>query len=257
MTRAMAEAYDRSADAWRQGPARLYARLADALLDRSPVRLAGATVLDAGAGTGVAGDAARARGAARVVAVDRAPAMLTAPAMLAPPAVVADVTRLPFRADAFDLAVAGFVLGHLREPEQGVRELRRVSAALLASAFAEDWTHPAKRVVEQVLAGHGYRPPPWYTAFKDGSERRLGDPVRLETVARAAGYAHVGVERVEVAIGSLTPAALVAWRFGMAHHAPFLASLTPAVREQARREAERRLRDAPPLVVPMLVLSAT
>lgn len=251
MTRAMAEAYDRSAGAWRRGPARLYARLAGALLDRSPIRLAGATVLDAGAGTGVAGDAARARGAARVVAVDRAPAMLTAPA------VVADLTRLPFRADAFDLAVAGFVLGHLREPEQGVRELRRVSAALLASAFAEDWTHPAKRVVEQVLAGHGYRPPPWYTAFKDGSERRLGDPVRLETVARAAGYAQVGVERVEVTIGSLTPAALVAWRFGMAHHAPFLASLTPAVREAARLEAERRLRDAPPVIVPMLVLGAT
>lgn len=251
MTRAMAEAYDRSAGAWRRGPARLYARLAGALLDRSPIRLAGATVLDAGAGTGVAGDAARARGAARVVAVDRAPAMLTAPA------VVADLTRLPFRADAFDLAVAGFVLGHLREPERGVRELRRVSAALLASAFAEGWSHPAKGVVERVLAGHGYRPPPWYAAFKDGSERRLGDPVRLETVARAAGYAQVGVERVEVAIGSLTPAALVAWRFGMAHHAPFLASLTPAVREAARLEAERRLRDAPPVIVPMLVLGAT
>ena len=263
MTRAMAEAYDRSAGAWRRGPARLYARLAGALLDRSPIRLAGATVLDAGAGTGVAGDAARARGAARGVAVDRATAILTAPAMLtppavvAPPALVADVTRLPFRADAFDLAVAGFVLGHLREPERGMRELRRVSAALLASAFAEGWTHPAKRVVELVLAEHGYRPPPWYTAFKDGSERRLGDPVRLETVARAAGYAQVGVERVEVAIGSLTPAALVAWRFGMAHHAPFLASLTPAVREAARLEAERRLRDAPPVIVPMLVLGAT
>lgn len=251
MTRAMAEAYDRSAGAWRRGPARLYARLAGALLDRSPIRLAGATVLDAGAGTGVAGDAARARGAARVVAVDRAPAMLTAPA------VVADLTRLPFRADAFDLAVAGFVLGHLREPERGVRELRRVSAALLASAFAEGWSHPAKGVVERVLAGHGYQPPPWYTAFKDGSERRVGDPARLESVARAAGYVQVGVERVEVTVGSLTPAALVAWRFGMAHHAPFLASLTPAVREAARLEAERRLRDAPPVIVPMLVLGAT
>lgn len=251
MTRGMAEAYDRSADAWRHGPAHLYARLADALLDRSPIRLAGAIVLDAGAGSGVVGGAARARGAARVVAVDLAPAMLTAPA------VVADVTRLPFRADAFDLAVAGFVLGHLGEPERGVRELRRVSDALLASAFAEGWTHPAKEVVERVLAEHGYRPPPWYSAFKDGSERLVGDPVRLETVARTAGYAKVRVERVEVAIGSLTQAALVAWRFGMAHHAPFLASLAPAVREAARLEAEERLRDPPPVVVPMLVLSAT
>lgn len=251
MTRAMAEAYDRSADAWRHGPAHLYARLASALLDRSPIRLAGATVLDAGAGTGVVGDATRARGAARVVAVDLAPAMLTAPA------VVADVTRLPFRSDAFDLAVAGFVLGHLSEPERGVRELRRVSEALLVSAFAEGWTHPAKRVVERVLAGHGYHPPPWYAAFKDGSERRVGDPVRLAAVARAAGYARVGVEWVDVAIGSLTPDALVAWRFGMAHHAPFLATLTPAVREAVRLEAERQLRDAPPVIVPMLVLSAT
>ena len=248
MTAAIGRAYHLSADAWRRGPAGLYAGLADALLDHAQIALGGVRVLDAGAGTGVAGDAARARGAATVVAVDVAPAMLPATA------VVADLVRLPFGDNAFDLAVAGFVLGHLPEPEPGLRELRRVSAALLVSAFAEGWTHPAKQVVEQVLAGHGYHPPAWYAAFKNGTERRVGDPDRLAGLARAAGYTDARVERIDVAVGPATPADLVAWRLGMAHHAPFVATLAPAAEKAVRLEAERQLLDAPPLIVPMLVL---
>ena len=251
MTGAIADAYDRSADAWRRGPARLYAQLADALLDRSPGLVRDRVVLDAAAGTGAMGDAARKRGAARVVSTDLAPAMLSAPA------VVADLVHLPFHDGAFDLALAGFVLGHLSKPEAGLRELRRVAAGVVASAFAEGWSHPAKRVVEQVLAERGYRPPDWYVAFKEGSERYVGDPARLISLARATGYAEVRVEQFEVTVGAVTAGDLVAWRLGMAHHAPFLATLSPATRDTVRSEAERELADAPPLVVPVLGLIAT
>lgn len=251
MTDAIADAYDRSADAWRRGPARLYAQLADALLDRSPGLVRDRVVLDAAAGTGAMGDAARKRGAARVVSTDLAPAMLSAPA------VVADLVHLPFHDGAFDLALAGFVLGHLSKPEAGLRELRRVAAGVVASAFAEGWSHPAKRVVEQVLAERGYRPPDWYVAFKEGSERCVGDPARLISLARATGYAEVRVEQFEVTVGAVTAGDLVAWRLGMAHHAPFLATLSPATRDTVRSEAERELADAPPLVVPVLGLIAT
>lgn len=247
------DAYDRSASAWRNGPAGLYAVLAGALLDRSPVAVAGGVVLDAGAGSGVAGDAARDRGAARVVGVDLAPAMLTG----SPSAVAADVTRLPFRDGTFDLAVAAFSIGHVPEPVSALAELRRVAPALLASAFAEGWTHPAKEVVERVLAEHGYRPPDWYEAFKTGAERRVGDPGRLAALATAAGYGGVDVARVEVATGLADPADLVAWRLGMAHHAPFVADLAPAARTEVAQQAEALLAGAPPVVVPMLVLSAT
>lgn len=250
---ALGDAYDRSAPAWRCGPAVLYAVLADALLDCAPVAVAGGAVLDAGAGTGVAGDAARARGAARVVAVDLAPAMLAA----GTPGVAADLRSLPFRDDAFGLAVAAFSIGHVPEPVTALAELRRVAPALLASAFAAGWTHPAKDVVERVLAGRGHRPPGWYAAFKDGTERQVGDPARLAALATAAGYRDVEAVQVEVATGLAEPADLVAWRLGMAHHAPFVAGLPPAVRDDVRREAEGLLVGAPPVVVPMLVLTAT
>lgn len=252
MTSPIGQAYDSSADAWRAGPATLYARLAAVLLDHAPVPLAGATVLDAGAGSGVAGEAARRRGAITVAAVDLAPAMLAG----ASGAVAADLQRLPFRDRTFDLAVAALSLGHLADPVAALGELRRVAPALLASAFAEGWTHPAKEVVEQVLAAHGCRPPAWYAAFKDGTERRVGAPDRLALLATDAGYARVGVERVEVETGLADPVDLVAWRLGMAHHAPVVASLSPVEREAVREEAVLLLDGAPPVVVPMLVVGA-
>lgn len=250
MSRAIGDAYDRSAGAWRLGRARLYDALADALLDHAPGPVAGAAVLDAGAGTGAAGDAAWVRGAARVVGVD------LAPAMLGPGGIVADLRRLPFSDRAFDLAVAAFSIGHV-EPAVAAGELRRVAPALLASAFAQGWTHPAKEVVERVLAAHGYVPPAWYHDFKDGPERLVGDPDRLASLATAAGWADAAVERVAVATGLADPAGMVAWRLGMAHHAPFVAGLAPDARAEVRAEAEHLLAGAPPVVVPMLVLTAT
>ncbi|HEY0411115.1 MAG TPA: hypothetical protein VGE42_12705 [Candidatus Dormibacteraeota bacterium] len=65
------------AEPWANGPARVYARLAVALLARCPLPLRGALLLDAGAGTGAvsAGAVAVAAGA-RVVATDIALDML-------------------------------------------------------------------------------------------------------------------------------------------------------------------------------------
>ncbi|KRA38353.1 MULTISPECIES: class I SAM-dependent methyltransferase [unclassified Nocardioides] len=250
---AMGSAYDLSADAWRSGPAMLYARLAGALLDEAQLPLAGATVLDAGAGTGVAGEQAAARGAARVVAVDLATRILPGPPALA---VGGDLQRLPFRDQAFDVAVAAFSLGHAPDPVQALAELRRVARGLAASAFPVGWTHPAKDVVESAVVRRGHRPPAWYVAFKDGAEARVGDADRLLGLATAAGYPSARTRRIEVDGGLTTPAAMVAWRLGMAHIAPFVATLPPEVITEIRAEAEAALVDAPPVVVPMLVLSA-
>lgn len=252
MSDAIREAYDAAASAWRDGPARLYARLAGALVDG--LELGGATVLDAGAGSGVAGDAARRAGAARVVALDLSTQILPRPPALA---VAADLDRLPFAAGTFDWALAAMSIGHLPDPVSALASLRRVAPALAASAFAAGWTHPAKEVVERILAEHGFRPPDWYLAFKDGPERRVGDPERLAALASAAGHDDVRVRRVDVATGLTAPADLVAWRLGMAHVAPFVATL-PAVEQAAvRSEAALELAGAPEVVVPMLVLTAT
>lgn len=249
-------AYDLSAEAWAGGPARVYGKLAEALLAAAPVSLPGARVLDVGAGTGVAARAALAAGAARVVGVDISASMLgDGHGTLVP--VLADAAALPFGAASFDLVVAACCLSHLPDPQRALREARRVGTAIVASAFTADWSHPAKASADDALAALGYRPPPWYVTFKATSERRLADPDSLAALAVAAGYDNVRVRIVDVATGVDDPADLVAWRLGMAHVAPFVRSLAPGQHAQLRHAAEDALVGAPPLVVPLVILDAS
>jgi SAM-dependent methyltransferase len=247
-------AYDAASDAWREGPERMYARLADAMADHAPVDLENASVLDAGAGTGVAGDALRRRGARSVVAVDLAHGMLAGSQS---PGAVGDLTRLPFRDDSFDLAAAGFSINHFEDPTPVLRELRRVAGAVVASVFAPGWTHPAKDAVEEVMTSHGFVPPDWYVTFKAAGGDGEPGPGELRAYAEAAGFRSADATIVEVDTGLHTPADLVAWRLGMAHTAPYAATLAPEELDRARREAEDAVAGMPPLVVSMVVLGAS
>jgi ubiquinone/menaquinone biosynthesis C-methylase UbiE len=251
----MRAAYDGSALAWSNGPARIYTRLADALVGCSPVPLTGARVLDLGAGTGVASRAAVAKGAAHVVALDYAGAMLPQGQTGVTP-VVGDGCALPFGSNAFDLVVSAFSLSHFVDPLEALTEVRRVSGALLASAFAADWTHPAKDAVENLLVGFGYEPPAWYLRLKQEGEPMVNDPVKLTQLARAAGFHDVAVHALEVATGVDTAEELVSWRLGMAQVAPFVASLSTSDRVALQHAAEAAVADVPPLVVDMLALAA-
>ncbi len=250
-SRDVGAAYDAAAAGWRAGPARMYGRLADVMADHAPVELA--RVLDAGAGTGVAGEALRLRGAGLVVAVDLAGAMLPrAPALAA----VGDLTRLPFRDGAFDLAAAAFSLNHFADPTPAMGELRRVAGALLATVFAPGWDHPAKTAVDAVMVRRGFEPPAWYAEFKAGGGDGDPGPAEMEAQARAAGYASAHAEVVRVDTGLGTPRDLVDWRLGMAHLAPYVAGLAPHELAAARADAERAVAGMPPLVVGIVVLSA-
>ncbi len=252
-------AYNRSAQAWSAGPDALYGRLAEAMLAAAPLTMVGATVLDVGAGTGVAGRAAIAAGARQVVAVDIAEHMLriaigeSAGLMSA---VVGDAVHLPFADQSFDIVCAAFSLGHLQDPVAALREARRVGGSVVASAFAVGWTHPAKAAVEDALGEWGYAAPAWHAALKDHLEPKVGDPQRLALAATAAGFARVDVSVVPVPSGLSTPADMVRWRLGMAHLAPFVQALAPADLERARLAAEAALIGAPAPVVPMVVLAA-
>jgi SAM-dependent methyltransferase len=252
-SRDIGTSYDAAADGWRAGPERMYRRLAEAMADLAPVQLVDAAVLDAGAGTGVAGDALRRRGAHSVVAVDLAPGMLPGPPTLS---AVADLTRLPFRSESFDLAAAAFSLNHFTDPAAPMAELRRVAGALLATVFAPGWDHPAKEAVDEVMAGHGFVPPAWYADFKAGGAFDL-DSGGFEAYARAAGFGTADAAVVEVDTGLGTPSDLVDWRLGMAHMAPYVADLTAGRLARARRDAERVVAGMPPLVVSMVVLRAS
>jgi SAM-dependent methyltransferase len=250
-------AYDAGAEGWDIGPGLMYRDLARALVASAPVPVAGASVLDLGAGTGVAGSAALAAGAAQVVAADLAPRMLArCPPALLP--VAADANALPFRDRSFGLVLAAFCLGHLPDLTAGLAEARRVGAAIAASAFAPGWTHPAKAAVDQALAAFGYRPPAWYLTFKRQTEPRSGDPDLLGAAAADAGFGAIRVRTVAVATSVTTPEQLAAWRLGMAHVAPFVAGLAPRRRAALRRAAESAVArsGAGALEVSMLTLTA-
>ncbi|MFG1825378.1 class I SAM-dependent methyltransferase [Microbispora bryophytorum] len=97
-----------------------------ALESLSGVRLAGATVIDVGAGTGISARGLLDRGA-RVVAVDRGERMLARLRARTPcPALLADGNDLPFRTGAADL-VTYAQSWHWLDPARSVAEAVRVT----------------------------------------------------------------------------------------------------------------------------------
>lgn len=255
------EAYNATGSSWGEGPVRLYGRLAEEMLDRSPVPVDGRAVLDVGAGSGAVTAALRSRGA-QPVQVDFAIGMLRAnrvPGVPAVPAANGDVTRLPFRTGALGGAAAGFCLNHLIEPALGLHELSRVvepGGVLLASTFGPQADHPAKAIVDRVAARHGFEVPPWYREMKGRVDHLLGSVEAMRRVAREAEIEDPAVVETTVDAGVDTPEAMASYRLGMAHLAPFVASLSTGEREELRDQVEHELVGLPPVLPKIVVLAA-
>ena len=260
MTTRAADAYSATGAAWQRGPGRIYDRLAEIVVDALPVAAAGGSALDLGAGTGAATRALLAAGATRVVAVDAAIGMLAHDAGGRPPAVAGDALALPFAAGAFDITVAAFSLNHLSDPAAGLREASRVTRAgggLAASAYAEDDDHPVKQAVQAALAARGWEPDPWYRALQTDAAPKLATVAAAQEAAEAAGL-DAEVDLVRVPFPDLDATALVAWRMGLAQHAPFVEGLpTDADRTALAEDAAARLGDSwPPLERSIVILRA-
>ena len=257
---AVARAYDATGAAWSRGPALVYDRLAVALVDASPVSLAGRLVLDVGAGTGAASLAAAAAGA-RVIAVDVAPAMVRAN-RLAPPAlagaVVGDAVAVPVASGRAGGLIAAFSFNHLPDPARGFAEAVRAcrpGSPVLAGAYAADDDHPAKQAVDQAAREHGWEPDAWYVEMRGEISAQLATIGGMEAAAavdRLAGEA----TRRRIPLPDLSPAALVGWRMGMAHVAPFLATAGMEVRRRVTRRALELLGPAPPPLERSIVVFA-
>ena len=247
--------YDAGADAWAGAPALVYGRFATVMLEHSPVPVSGAAVLDVGAGTAVACDAALARGARKAVASDISIEML-GHRDLSIPAVVADGGRLPFAAGTFDLVLSGFSLTHLSDPAAALVEWRRVAPAVLISTFAPGPSHPAKVAVDEAAQRFGFVSPPWYEQLKSELEPLVEDSASLTALVRRAGFEDVTLTQVTVDSGLRTPSEIVAWRWGMAQLAQFFAGLPPDRRDEARRAAKDAVADLGPVLVDIQVLGA-
>lgn len=252
-------AYEHAATVWASGPDQVYGHLAAALLDRCPVPLDGAWVLDVGAGTGVLGDAAVARGA-RCVDADVAVDMLQHRHGRDRRGVGADGRSLPFRGGSFDVVAGNCSLSHVIDPQRMLADAVRVTRAGGAIVFSTFPTtaesHPAWAIVEAVLAEHGYERPQWYRHLKQASEPQVGTQEALAHLARSAGVEAAHVAHVRVETGVDAPPALADWRLGMAQHAAFVHQLSARRRAAIRATAIERIGDdTAPLDVDLLVLT--
>jgi SAM-dependent methyltransferase len=248
-------AYSAGASAWASGPARVYQRLAEHLVDFSPLPFGGRLVLDLGSGTGVGSRAALSAGA-RVIAVDLALGMLLCGRAERPPAAAGDALALPFGPAAFDIVLAPFSLNHLDEPAAGVREARRVGDLLVASTYAVDDDHPAKAAVDQALSEVGWARPPWYAAMKSAMAA-WGTIDRATAVIERGGMRPRLVERREISFPDFGPADMVAWRMGLAQSAGFVEALHPVARRTVIERALCLLGPEPePIVRRVIFLAA-
>ncbi|MEO5841010.1 MAG: class I SAM-dependent methyltransferase [Acidimicrobiales bacterium] len=254
----IAEAYSQTGAAWQAGPGAIYDRLATVLVDGAPSDLRDRLVLDLGAGTGAASRAISAVGGIPV-ALDAAFGMLATDRTRRPAAVVGDACALPLRDRAVEAVVAAFSLNHLDDPVAGLREAARVTrrgGALLASAYAEDDTHPVKDAAEAAARAHGWEPPPWYPQMRAVAVPKLATVERAQAALAAAGL-RGDARALRVAFPELGPEQLLAWRFGMAQLAPFVATLTTDARATMMRRARLLLDDSQQLVRSIIVIVAT
>jgi SAM-dependent methyltransferase len=223
---------------WAEGASLVYGPIARQLVAKSPHPLAGRRVLDAGAGTGVAGAALLALGG-QPVATDLSHDMLGFDAAFRPPATVADIRALPIADAAVDDSVAAFVLNHLVEPEQGFAELLRVTRAggvLLACVYSNASRSDVRDLVDRVALEHGWQVPNWYTELKTCAVPLLGSADRMRAAALSAGFGQAAVEEVAVDTGVTRAEQLVDYRFGQAQFSEWLGRIghTAAVEIRAR-----------------------
>jgi ubiquinone/menaquinone biosynthesis C-methylase UbiE len=245
-------AYAGMAEVWAVDAALAYAPLARHLVSRAGADLRGRRALDAGAGTGAAGDALRAAGA-RVVAVDLEVDMVRY-GLAAGPALAADVTALPFRDSRFDLAVAAFVVNHLEHPVAGLAELRRVTGpggTVLVSVFSTARS-AAKAAVDEVAEAYGYVAPDWYRRMQHHA-RAIGTVEAMTGALRAAGFTRFRVTDEPVDLGLRDPALVVRYRAGMAQLRPFVAGLDPGRRRAFHAEAAEAVARTGDVLAPAVI----
>jgi SAM-dependent methyltransferase len=223
----MRAAYEATGATWSQGPALVYDRYAELLVAHCHLRLAGRRIVDLGAGTGALSKALLAADAA-AIAIDLAFGMLHIDRDARPPASVGDAAALPIATGSVDGVGMAFSLSHVPDPRVALHEITRVTrrgGVVLSASFAGANDHPAKSAVDRAAAAFGFEVPAWMTAFKTYNEPLVASLPALEDLALEAGLTDVVITETAVDVGMDSPEAMVAWRLGMAHLAPFLSSL--------------------------------
>jgi ubiquinone/menaquinone biosynthesis C-methylase UbiE len=250
-----ADPYARSGRRWALGAELVYGPIAVELTGLARHPLADRIVLDAGAGTGAASRALRARHA-RVLAVDLSAGMLRWDAAARPPCVLADIRTLPLAASSVDDAVAAFVLNHLTDPVAAMAELARVTrpdGAILAAVFSNQSRSEARDRIDTLALAAGWQVPRWYAELKATTVPVLGSHTAMAAAARQAGLANVHTAERPVDVGVTEPRQMVRYRLGHPMFASWLDAIgevgAAAFAAAAEQEIRGKMRPYQPLVV--------
>jgi len=213
------------------------------LLDLLPLAHA-RRLLDVGSGTGEFYEDLRRRApGAEIVGVDRAAGMLRyAQARGARPLAVMDAQRLAFGEGAFDLALCIFVLFHLPDPRQGLREVRRVLQAgggVGAVTWGEDPGPPGARLWREALDAAGAAPDPRDPTLMQHA--LMDSEAKLAGLLREAGFSKVRTARRPVE-HRFTVESLLAVQLGCGLASRRLKSLAPEAQRRCVARVEQRLR---------------
>jgi SAM-dependent methyltransferase len=203
-------------------------------------------VLDLGCGVGrLLPDISERAPQATVTGSDLTEAMLrAAPSRFG--RVVADATRSPFAADAFDAIVSTFMLFHVPEPVvalDAARGILRAGGAIGIAVWGDRDVFLARDVWDETLDRAGVPEDPAADGPPDG-EAFVNEEGKLRTVLGEAGF-----DAVRVATGAWLAAwdldGFLAWRRGMGTSRRRLAVLDPPAAESAFDEASRAVAKLP------------
>jgi SAM-dependent methyltransferase len=182
------------ADAYDAVVGRVTARVAEPLLDAVGVH-AGTSFLDVATGTGHVAGAAAARGA-HAVAVDVSEEMLARARRLYPRVdfALGDAEELAFEDDAFDAAVAAFLLHHVPDPERVLAELARVARRVAVAQWDAGKQARLIGLLTDAIAAARVETP---TGRPVGPSReRLARDEELRRLLEGAGLADIRVDTV-------------------------------------------------------------
>ena len=198
----------------------------------------GVRLLDLATGTGAIARLASAQGAS-VTGVDTSTGMLDVARSLSPELDLrlADASRLPFAAGAFDVVTCGLGLSHFAELERALAEMLRVltsGGTLVASAWANGSSFPTTGVAEILERYAGEAP-------TTVDEETWADAPRGSDVLRAAGFVQVSVSAAPYAGEFADAQQALDWFVAWPLTAARLAQLDPVDRKRFLDDARELL----------------